>query len=90
MNQQRIIQKPDHFADLLTGDQAKKLHNKRSKARKHNQKEVISKHYQNYDVDKRKQVLQEQARLNPSYKGIPTNGVSLPISDQFIDNKKHK
>ena len=37
LNQQRLVKKPDHFVDLFTGDQTKKLHDKKTVAREYNQ-----------------------------------------------------
>lgn len=58
LNQQRLIKKPDHFVDLLTGDHMKQLHEKRSKARKYNQKQLVNNVYQSYEFDHQKAVLQ--------------------------------
>lgn len=40
-NQQNVLKRADHFVDLFTGDHSKKLHDQRSKARKHNQKKIL-------------------------------------------------
>jgi hypothetical protein len=87
-NQQRLLTKPDHFTDLLTGDHAKKLHNKRNKARNHNKKEVVANHYKNYDYDKEKDLLQTYTYRHWEVNGIATNGVTLPLRPDQVDRQK--
>jgi hypothetical protein len=87
-NKQRLLTKPDHFADLLTGDQAKILHNKRNKARKHNINEVVSKHYKNFNYNKEKDMLQTYKYRHNEVNGIPTNGVTLPLKPDGVDRVK--
>lgn len=99
-NQQRLIKKPDHFVDLLTGDHAKQLHEKRTKVRKHNQKEVVNNVYQNYEFDCQKAVLQASSHRKSKYfktcigdsglYGAHTNGASLQMREQHVDVPKQK
>lgn len=57
-NQKRLLVKPDHFVDLMTGDPQKKLHDQRNKARNHNKKILMNQHYVNYEITQDKEALQ--------------------------------
>lgn len=65
INKQRLLTKADHFADLLTGDPQKKLHDQRNKARVHNQK-LLMNLYQSYEHQANKGKYQQQYAIFPS------------------------
>ena len=96
VNQERVMQRPDHFVDLFTGDQAKVVHDKRSKITALNQK-LIGKALEveilgNSQHGRADGYSKSKERMQRKYKGMKgemeTNGVTLPMKQRNVDKRK--
>ncbi|CAI2363059.1 unnamed protein product [Moneuplotes crassus] len=84
-NQKKTIQKPDHFVDLFTGDQAKTVHEKRSKVNECLKEKIMNSMMSSniYHINSKKEFLQRhylsKSIITIESNQINTNGVSLPM-----------